>query len=146
VIAPNTVRINAGDVHCTRMANLLDPLIKSGVVPGESIFTADFATKWGGATDKILLMPGPVWYAKDTFSGALHVPAGEMTAALPLRWGSEPLVTGQVGGGPWVVSKHTKNPAADRLREVVDDFAARQVEVNYLSPGYPSFDRWRRCG
>ena len=33
VIGPNTVRINAGDVHCTRMASLLDPLIKSGVGP-----------------------------------------------------------------------------------------------------------------
>ena len=40
------------------------------------------------------------------------VPAGELTATLPLRWNSEPLVTGQVGGGPWVVSKHTKNMAA----------------------------------
>ena len=112
VTGPNTVRINSADVHCTRMATLLDPLIKSGVVPPESVFTADFATKWGGDNDKILLMPGPVWYAKDIFSGTLHVPAGELTAALPLRWNNEPLVTGQVGGGPWIVSKHTKNQAA----------------------------------
>ena len=57
-------------------------------------------------------MPGPTWYAKDLFDSTLKVPAGEMTAAMPLRWGSEPLTTGQVGGGPWVVSKHTKNLAA----------------------------------
>ena len=94
------------------MASLLDPLIKSGVVPPESVFTADFAKKWGGASDKILLMPGPMWYAKDIFSGTLHVPAGEMTAATAPALESEPLVTGQVGGGPWVVSKHTKNKAA----------------------------------
>ena len=95
----------------------------------ESVFTADFAQKWGGATDKILLMPGPVWYAKDIFSGTLHVPAGELTAALPLRWGSEPLVTGQVGGGPWVVSNHTKNQAAaHRLRPVGDDLAVGEVK------------------
>ena len=94
------MKINASDVHCTRMTSLLDPLVKSGVVSNESVFTADFATKYGGANDKILLMPGPVWYAKDIFSGTLHVPAGEMTAALPLQWNSEPLVTGQVGGGP----------------------------------------------
>ena len=119
VVGTNTVKINASDVHCTRMASLLDPLIKSGVVSTESVFTADFATKYGGANDKILLMPGPVWYAKDIFSGTLDIPAGEMTAALPLRWNSEPLVTGQVGGGPWIISKHTKNQAAaDRLREV----------------------------
>jgi ABC-type glycerol-3-phosphate transport system substrate-binding protein len=136
VVAPNTVRINAGDVHCTRMASLLDPLIKSGVVPPQSVFTADFATKWGGDNDKILLMPGPTWYAKDIFSGTLHVPAGELTAALPLRWNNEPLVTGQVGGGPWIVSKHTKNVAAaiDYVKWVTTSNKAKAV-----APGYPSY-------
>ena len=59
VVAPKTVRINSANVQCTRMAHLLDPLIKSGVVPPESIFTPAFAQKYGGDTDKILLMPGP---------------------------------------------------------------------------------------
>ncbi len=89
VVAPNTVRINAGDVHCTRMAKLLDPLIKSGVVPPESVFTANFATKWGGDNDKILLMPGPMWYAKDIFGGTLARPGrradGRAAAALEQR-------------------------------------------------------------
>jgi ABC-type glycerol-3-phosphate transport system substrate-binding protein len=136
VVGPNTVRINAADVHCTRMAQLLDPLIKSGVVPPESVFTADFATKWGGDNDKILLMPGPTWYAKDIFSGTLHVPAGELTATLPLRWNNEPLVTGQVGGGPWIVSKHTKNVAAavDFVKWVTTTNQAKAV-----APGYPSY-------
>jgi len=140
VIAPNTVRINASDKHCTRMANLLDPLIKSGVVPAESVFTADFATKWGGDADKILLMPGPVWYAKDIFGGTLHVPAGELTATTPLRWGSEPLVTGQVGGGPWIVSKHTSNAAAaiDFVKYATTSSSVKS-KVNALSPGYPSY-------
>jgi ABC-type glycerol-3-phosphate transport system substrate-binding protein len=140
VVGPNTVRINAADVHCTRMASLLDPLIKSGVVPPESVFTADFATKWGGDNDKILLMPGPVWYAKDIFSGTLHVPAGELTAALPLRWNNEPLVTGQVGGGPWIVSKHTKNVTAaiDFVKWATTSPAVKS-KVNALAPGYPSY-------
>ena len=43
-----TVRINAADIHCTRMASLLDPLISSGAVPQESVFTANFAKKYGG--------------------------------------------------------------------------------------------------
>ena len=30
---------------------------------------------------------------------------------MPLRWNNEPLATGQVGGGPWVISRHTKNMA-----------------------------------
>jgi ABC-type glycerol-3-phosphate transport system substrate-binding protein len=140
VVGTNTVKINASDVHCTRMASLLDPLIKSGVVSNESVFTADFATKYGGANDKILLMPGPVWYAKDIFSGTLHVPAGELTAALPLQWNSEPLVTGQVGGGPWIVSKHTKNQAAaiDFVKWSTTSLAVKG-KVGPLSPGYPSY-------
>jgi ABC-type glycerol-3-phosphate transport system substrate-binding protein len=136
VVGRNTVRINVDDVHCTRMAKLLDPLIESGVVPAVSVFTADFATKYGGDNDKILLMPGPVWYAKDIFSGTLHVPAGELTAALPLRWNNEPLVTGQVGGGPWIVSRHTKNQAAaiDFVKWVTTTNQAKAV-----APGLPSY-------
>ena len=30
VVGPNTVKIDASDAHCTRMAKLLDPLIESG--------------------------------------------------------------------------------------------------------------------
>jgi ABC-type glycerol-3-phosphate transport system substrate-binding protein len=140
VVGPKTVRINASDVHCTRMAKLLDPLIKSGVVPPVSVFTADFATKWGGDNDKILLMPGPVWYAKDIFSGTMHVPAGEMTAALPLRWNNEPIVTGQVGGGPWIVSRHTKNVAAaiDFVKWNTTS-AVNKAHLGPTSPGLPSF-------
>ena len=41
--------INSGDAHCTRMASLLDPLIKNGTVPPLSVFTPDFAKKYGGA-------------------------------------------------------------------------------------------------
>ena len=82
------------------MASLLDPLIKSGVVPPESIFTPAFAQKYGGDNDKILLMPGPTWYAKDIFGGTLKIPAGQMTAAMPLRWNNEAPTTGQVGGAP----------------------------------------------
>jgi ABC-type glycerol-3-phosphate transport system substrate-binding protein len=140
VVARNTVRIHSANVHCTRMAKLLDPLIKSGVVSNESVFTADFATKYGGDNDKILLMPGPVWYAKDIFSGTLHVPAGEMTARVPLRWKKEPLVTGQVGGGPWVVSRHTKNQAAaiDFVKWATTSLKVKG-RVGALSPGYPSY-------
>jgi ABC-type glycerol-3-phosphate transport system substrate-binding protein len=136
VVGLNTVRINAGDVHCTRMARLLDPLIKSGVVPPESIFTPAFAQTYGGDTDKILLMPGPTWYAKDVFDGTLKVPAGEITTAMPLRWNREPLTTGQVGGGPWIVSRHTKNVAAaiDFVKFVTTTNKAKNV-----APGYPSY-------
>ena len=34
--------INPADAHCTRVAGLLDPLIKNGTVPPLSVFTPDF--------------------------------------------------------------------------------------------------------
>ena len=88
----------------------MDPLIKNGTVPPLSVFTPDFAKKYGGAKDKVLLMPGPSWYATSLFHDTLHIPAGQITAASPLQWENEsPVVTGQVGGGPWIMSKHSKN-------------------------------------
>ena len=136
------VLINATDEHCTRMATLLDPLIKNGTVPPLSVFTPDFAKKYGGKSDKVLLMPGPSWYATALFKDTLHVPAGQMTAAMPLKWEDEsPVTTGQVGGGPWIISRHSENLNA------AGDFVTWATTVfNENRPGYPAYaplaDRW----
>src|SRR5471030_3135750 len=71
------------------MASLLDPLIKNKTAPAENIFTPAFAKEYGGADPKVLMMPGPTWYAKDVFSGTLKIPAGHMAAAMPLKWNGE---------------------------------------------------------
>ena len=140
VVAPKTVRINSANAHCTRMASLLDPLIANKSVSTVTIFSPDFAKTYGGDDDKVLLMPGPTWYAKDIFGGTLKIPAGQMTAAMPLRWNNEPPVTGQVGGGPWVVSKHTKSVAAaiDFVKFATTSLAVKS-KPGALSPGYPSY-------
>jgi hypothetical protein len=121
------------------MASLLDPLIKNGSVPPLSVFTPDFAKKYGGANDKVLMMPGPSWYALSLFQQTLHVPAGQMTAAMPLRWANQsPVTTGQVGGGPWIISRHSKNLAA------ADNFVIWATTVfnpagANARPGYPAY-------
>jgi ABC-type glycerol-3-phosphate transport system substrate-binding protein len=132
-----SILINSVDAHCTRMASLLDPLIKNGTTPPENIFTPAFAQKYGGADSKVLMMPGPAWYAKDVFDGTLKIPAGHMTAAMPLRWNNEaPITTGQIGGGPWIISKHSKNlPAA---AEFVTWVTTSPV-VKDTAPGLPSY-------
>jgi ABC-type glycerol-3-phosphate transport system substrate-binding protein len=136
------VLINATDSHCTRMASLLDPLIKNGTLPPLSVFTPDFAKKYGGANDKVLLMPGPSWYATSLFKDTLHLPAGQITAAMPLKWENEsPVTTGQVGGGPWIISRHSENLKA------AGDFVTWATTVfNDNRPGYPAYaplaDRW----
>jgi ABC-type glycerol-3-phosphate transport system substrate-binding protein len=135
------VTINSSDSHCTRMASLLDPLIKNGSVPPLSVFTPDFAKKYGGANDKVLLMPGPAWYGLGVFHDTLHLPDGQITAAPPLQWDTEtPVTTGQVGGGPWIVSKHSKNMKA------AGDFVTWETTVFKAKGGYPAYgplaDAW----
>jgi ABC-type glycerol-3-phosphate transport system substrate-binding protein len=138
--------INSADAHCTRVAGMLDPLIKNGTVPPLSVFTPDFASKYGGAKDKVLMMPGPSWFAQALFDEALHIPAGQITAAAPLQWGNEtPVTTGQVGGGPWIISKHSRNlkGAADFVIWATTVFNPTGKAAR---PGYPAYaplaDAW----
>lgn len=143
---PSSLVINAGDAHCTEMASLLDPLISNGTMPPLSVFTPDFATKYGGADDKVLLMPGPAWYSQALFDSTLHIPAGQITAAAPLKWeGDSTATTGQVGGGPWIISRHSKNLKA------AADFVVWETTVYNPTgadarPGYPAYgplaDSW----
>jgi ABC-type glycerol-3-phosphate transport system substrate-binding protein len=131
--------INAADTHCTRMASLLDPLIKNGTVPPFSVFTPDFAKKYGGAADKVLMMPGPSWYATSLFQDTLHIPAGQITASMPLQWGNEtPTTTGQVGGGPWIIARQSKNlaTAADFVKWATTVF---NPAGKAMRPGYPAY-------
>jgi ABC-type glycerol-3-phosphate transport system substrate-binding protein len=143
---PNSVVINATDAHCTEMASLLDPLIKNGTVPPLSVFTPDFAQNYGGADDKVLVMPGPSWYAQALFDQTLHIPAGQITAAAPLKWeGDSSATTGQVGGGPWIISRHSKNmkAAADFVVWATTVFNPTGADAR---PGYPAYaplaDTW----
>jgi ABC-type glycerol-3-phosphate transport system substrate-binding protein len=131
--------INSTDSHCTEMASLVDPLIKNGTLPPLSVFTPDFAKKYGGKTDKVLMMPGPAWYAQSLFDSTLHMPAGEITAADPLQWeGQTPVTTGQVGGGPWIISKHSQNlkAAADFVIWATTVFNPTGKDAR---PGYPAY-------
>jgi len=122
-VSGTKVTINVADVHCTEMASLLDPVIKNGTVPPVSIFSPDFAKKYGGTADKVLMMVGAAWYT-GVFHDTVKTPSGELTAAAPLQWGTDPVTTGQIGGGPWIISKHTSNPsaAADFVKWSVTQF------------------------
>ena len=132
--------INTSDVHCTEMASLLDPLISDGALALPSVFTPDFAKKYGGADDKVLMMPGPTWYALSVFQQTLHIPSGQMTAASPLSWnGQTPVTTGQVGGGPWIIAKHSQNlaTAADFVTWVTTVF--NPPSGPNVRAGYPAY-------
>ena len=85
------------------------------------------------------MMPGPSWYAQAVFHVTLHIPAGQITAAMPLQWENEtPITTGQVGGGPWIISRHSKNlaTAADFVIWATTVFNPTGANAR---PGYPAY-------
>jgi len=94
----------------------------------------------------VLLMPGPSWYAQALFDQTLHIPAGQITAADPLQWENEtPVTTGQVGGGPWIIAKHSSNfpAAADFVTWVTTVFNPTGKDARPGLPAYaPAAEKW----
>ncbi|MFI5952145.1 ABC transporter substrate-binding protein [Cryptosporangium sp. NPDC051539] len=136
ITGPKSVTVDTSSEQCKRAATMLDMLIKNGTTPNVSVFTPEFVQKYSG---KVLLMPGPAWYAGAIFNNpeSLNVPKGELGVAAPPAWGSEKAVTGNVGGGTWFVSSHSKNlKAAESFVRFVTTADDYQVNV---APGYPAY-------
>ncbi len=136
VTGPKSVTVNTGSNECKRAASMLDTLIKNGTTPAVSVFTPEFVKKYTG---KVLMMPGPAWYAGAIFNNpqSLNVPKGQLGVAAPLPWKGDTPVTGNVGGGTWFISSHSKNlKAAEQFVQFVTTADDYQVNV---APGYPAY-------
>jgi ABC-type glycerol-3-phosphate transport system substrate-binding protein len=143
ITGAKSVTVNTNTTECKRAASMLDTLIKNRTTPNLSVFTPEFVKKYSG---RVLLMPGPAWYAGAIFNNpqSLNVPKGQLGVAAPPAWQGESAVTGNVGGGTWFISSHSKNlKAAERFVDFVT--TADDYQVN-LAPGYPAFaaaaDKW----
>jgi ABC-type glycerol-3-phosphate transport system substrate-binding protein len=96
--------VNLQDTKCTRMATLLDTLIADKSVSTQGFFSQGFDGS------KVLMANGPSWYGQYLFNSAFKTPAGQIAAANPMTWAGESTAyTGNVGGGVWMVSSHSKN-------------------------------------
>ncbi|MFZ4895617.1 ABC transporter substrate-binding protein [Plantibacter sp. Mn2098] len=132
------LRVDLADENCTRMASLLDNLIAAGSVSTQGFFSQGFDGS------KVLMANGPSWYGKYLFDSAFKVPAGQIAAANPLKWeGESEAFTGNVGGGVWMVSSHSKNlKAATALGEWLTTSNENLADA----PTYPAFtagaDAW----
>lgn len=107
VVAPATVEIDPSSSNCTTIANMLAP------VEGKSFSTTGvFAS--GFDASKVVMMVGPLWYGTAVFQTGTSagVPNGTMAAYPPPAATNGAQVTGALGGGLWLVSSHTKQPAA----------------------------------
>jgi len=118
------------------MTDLIDHMVANGTLTKDSIFSSDFVQKY---KDKTLGIPGPVWLIGALFQNpdSLNVPAGQIGAGTPLHWNGEKIGTGNVGGGTWFASSHTKNlKAVKTLMEFVTSSDDYQVK---LAGGYPAY-------
>ena len=137
----DTFSSDFADDHSTRMTDLIDHMLDNGTLVQNSVFSAEFTA----LSDKLVAMPGPAWYSGALFQNpdSLNSAAGSVGAANPLYWDGEDKVTGNVGGGVWYASSHTKNEAAvAKFLEYViaSDKAA---ELNSGLPAYASAsDTW----
>jgi len=104
LVKPDTLLVNLQDPKCTRMATLLDALLKAKTMSTQGFFSQGFDGS------KVLMANGPSWYGQYLFKGAFKTPAGQISATGPLTWeGESTAYTGNVGGGTWMVSAHSKN-------------------------------------
>jgi multiple sugar transport system substrate-binding protein len=135
ITGPKAVSVNTTSADCTKMAKLMDGLIKNKSMSTSGVFTTDFGKN---KADKVLLMPGPAWFGGALFKGTFKTPAGQIAAAPALQWagGSSPS-TGNVGGGTWLLSAHSAHvkAAGDFLAWVTtsDDYQGK------VAPGYPAY-------
>jgi multiple sugar transport system substrate-binding protein len=135
VTGPKAITVNTADPKCVRAAKLLDHLIANKTMSTLSLFGSEFAKSQG---TKVLMLPGPDWYGGAVFQGTLKTPKGQIAVGPALHWADQnPPVTGDVGGGTWWISAHSKNlKAAADFATWVTTSKAYQVD---LAPGYPAY-------
>jgi multiple sugar transport system substrate-binding protein len=120
---------------CTRVASLLDPLIKDGSVTILSIFSSDFAQKYGD-NNHVLMSVGPTWTAGFVFQPDFK-PAPHTWGAAPLmQWPNLPY-TGNEGGGMWNVSSHA-SPAVQKLAASMAYWMTSSPVYQATAPTYPA--------
>ncbi|MCL6738895.1 ABC transporter substrate-binding protein [Streptomyces neyagawaensis] len=135
ITGPKSVSVNTTSEACTKMAKLLDVLIKNKSMSISGVFSTDFGKN---KADKVLLMPGPAWYGGAVFKDTLKVPAKQIGAAPMPQWqGDSETSTGNVGGGTWLLSQHSTHlkAATDFLKWVTTDNAYQGEK----SPGFPAY-------
>ncbi|MGV8895236.1 MAG: ABC transporter substrate-binding protein [Rhodoglobus sp.] len=142
-ISESEAHINLSDPNCVRAADLLTTMYDGKALSAQGIFDGDAAA----AGVNLVMSPGAVWWGNYLFRDTWKIPAGEMSAAAPLKWDgeSEPSA-GNEGGGLWGVSSHITGKQLENTLTFATFVAtdpAWQVELSTGLPGYgPLQDKW----
>ncbi|WP_405970562.1 ABC transporter substrate-binding protein [Streptomyces sp. NBC_00988] len=135
ITGAKSVSVNTTSANCTRMAELMDSLIKKKSMSVSGVFSTDFGKN---KADKVLMMPGPAWFGGALFKETFKTPAKQIAVAPAPQWSGETVPsTGNVGGGTWLLSQHSEHvkAATDFLTWVTTDNAYQGEKA----PGFPAY-------
>lgn len=138
----DTFTSDFSDPNSEKATKLIDHMLANKTLVNDSVFGADFVQKY---SDKVLGMPGPAWYSGALFQNkdSLNAATGTIGAAAPLYWDGSDKVTGNVGGGVWYGSSHSKNLAA--VAKFLE-YVTNSDDAVKLAAGLPAYqsaaDKW----
>lgn len=146
VTALDTVKNNPEAEECTRVAELVQPLLDAGVVDSRGSFDAGFLSEVA-QQGKIAMAMAPSWFGEFVFKSEenWNVPEGRIAAAEMPKWeGNDVAYSGEGGGGIWAVSDHAKFPqaAADAAVFMATDLDLMKDAVTYPAYG-PALEGWK---
>ena len=131
--SPTEVRIDVADEACTRVNDVIGPMMQNGTLSTLDPFdTAYVSTVTDG---KLLAAIAPSWFGAYGIQPA-YAKEGEFAVAPMPTWdGADDALSGAVGGGLWLVSADSDNVSA-----AVDFVTAMTTDEKILvaSPTYPA--------
>lgn len=144
-VSSTEVRVNSQDPKCTRVADLVQPLVDAGVLDIRSNFDAGFMADLPHQ-GKVAMTFGPSWFGDHVIKpeASWAVPAGRISAAaMPVWEGDDVGHSGEWGGGIFVVSSHSEatQAAVDAVKWMVSD--PEHVTNGDTFPAYgPANELW----
>lgn len=114
VLDSATVQINADSPNCSRVWELVQPLVDAGVLDTRTAFDPGFIADVA-QQQKVAMHIGPSWWGEFVIRPAdsWAVPEGRIAAAPMPTWAGESTNwSGEWGGGIWVASAYSEFPEA----------------------------------
>jgi ABC-type glycerol-3-phosphate transport system substrate-binding protein len=145
------VRINTSDPKCTRVGDVIGPMLANGSLSTLDLFDKNYTTQV--AAGKVIAMVGASWVADYAFkpmttdAGTDFVAKGKFAAApMPLWSGETTNWSGAVGGGIWVVSNRAKNMDAAVKFAIAMTASPDVVKTQTTYPAFgPNADTWLKA-
>lgn len=145
VLDPANVQINADSPNCSRVWELVQPLVDAKVLDTRSSFDAGFLAEVA-QQQKVAMHIGPSWWGEFVIRPAdsWGIPEGRIAAApMPMWAGESTNWSGEWGGGIWVASSESLFPeaAAAAVKYFATDPELAGEGVTF--PGSkPAFEAW----